>query len=101
MPTDFSLRQKLWGLLLLCAPLPVFLLSGFDLLPSLGFAAVTLLLSLVAVTALELRSSGLKPRRFLSGLSVFLGVAGAATVASRPLGKAVSWQPDERVSPPG
>ena len=100
MPTDFSLRQKLWGLLLLCAPLPVFLLSGFDLLPSLGFAAVTLLLSLVAVTALELRSSGLKPRRFLSRLSVVLGVAVAATVAYTPLVNAVLEQLKERISLP-
>ena len=100
MPDEFSLRQKLWALLLLCAPLPVFLLAGFDLLPSLGFAAVTLLLSLVAVTALELRSKGWKPRRFLSRLSVVLGVAIAITVAYTPLVDAVLERLKEKISLP-
>lgn len=63
--TDFPLRLKVLGLLLCCAPLSLFLLLDFDPLSVIGYAAVSLLFSLLAAAALESRSGWFSPRRFV------------------------------------
>jgi hypothetical protein len=63
--TDFPLRLKVLGLLLCCAPLSVFLLLDFDPLSVVGYAVLSLLLSLLAAGVLEARAGGFSPRRFV------------------------------------
>lgn len=63
--TDFPLRLKVLSFLLCLAPLSLFLLLDFDPLSVIGYAAVSLLLSLLAAGVLESRSGGFSPRRFV------------------------------------
>jgi hypothetical protein len=82
MKSELSPKQMLWAGLLLCAPLPLFLLLGFDLVVSIGLALVSLLVSLLAVTAHELRRpAGFRPKRYLSKLTVALIVSVAFILA--------------------
>lgn len=83
--TDFPLRLKVLGLLSCCAPLSLFFILDFDTLSVIGYAAVSLLLGLLAAGALELRSGWFSPRRFILRFCGCMALVVAVVLAYGPL----------------